>query len=181
MKTNQTYLFTSSRLGFRNWKEEDIPMMAAINSDARVMEYFPSTQNLEQTTDFVKRMQKEFEEKGFCYFAIDKLENGELIGFTGLHEQTYEADFTPCIDIGWRIKQEEWNKGYATEAAKRCLEFAFGELGLITIKAVAPVINIRSVHVMKKMGMGFIKTFKHPLLEHDERLRECVLYEIKKV
>lgn len=181
MKKDQTYLFTSARLGFRNWRDDDIPVMAAINSDPLVMEFFPSTQNLEQTTDFVKRMQEELKESGFCYYAVEKKETNELIGFTGLHKQTFDADFTPCIDIGWRIKREEWNRGYATEAAGKCLELAFYQFGLTDIKSIAPAINIRSIRIMQKVGMRLVKTFQHPLLEQDTRLRECVLYEIKKV
>ena len=59
-------------------------------------------------------MQNQFAEKGFCYFAVDKLENSEFIGLICLSEQTFEADFTPCIDIGWRLASAEWNKGNAT-------------------------------------------------------------------
>src|SRR5947207_3093976 len=119
------YVFQSGRLGFRNWLTEDIKIMAEINADKKVMEFFANTQSKKQTIEFVERMQNQFSKKGFCYFAVDKFENNEFIGFIGLSEQTFEADFTPCIDIGWRLKRSEWNKGYATEGAKQCLDFAF--------------------------------------------------------
>jgi RimJ/RimL family protein N-acetyltransferase len=173
---NNNYLFKSERLGFRNWLPEDITPMSEINADPRVMEFFPSIQSAAQTIEFIERMQNQFKEKGFCYFAVDKLENGEFIGFIGISEQTFEADFTPCIDIGWRLSSKEWNKGFATEGAKRCLEYAFDELNIETINSMCPKINWPSENVMKKIGMKKVSEFKHPKLLNDERLQDCVLY-----
>ncbi len=125
-------------------------------------------------------MQSQYTERGFCYFAVEKLENQELIGFTGLSEQDFEAEFTPCIDIGWRLKEIEWNKGYATEAARACLHFAFHHLKIKKVYSMAPIVNERSERVMKKLGMEKIGTFLHPKLQNNERLRSCILYEISK-
>ena len=170
------YLFTSDRLGFRDWIPEDLPQMASINADPEVMKYFPAVQDLQQTNEFISRMQKQFAERGYCYFAVDKLADGSFIGFIGLSWQTYKSDFTPCVDIGWRLKKEEWNMGYATEGAKRCLEHAFDDLGLKRIYAVAPKVNLKSEHIMQAIGMEKVSEFQHPLLKEDERLRDCVLY-----
>ena len=72
--------------------------------------------------------------------------------------------------------QSEWNKGYATEAAKRCLQFAFESLQLKTIYAVAPKANQKSERIMLHGGMQKQYEFEHPLLADDERLKCCVLY-----
>lgn len=176
--TNKTYVFKSKRLGFRNWEMEDVETMAAINADALVMEFFSYTQTREQTINFIERMQRQFAEKGFCYFAVDKLDNTEHIGFIGVNEQTFEADFTPCIDIGWRLKSNEWNKGYATEGARACLHYAFNNLSIPRIYSITPKVNLKSEYIMQKIGMTKVKHFIFPLLKDDERLKECVLYEI---
>ncbi len=152
--------------------------MAAINSDPAVMEYFPSVQTEEQTIEFIERMQFHYEQKGYCYFAVERLDTKKLVGFTGLMEKTFESDFTPCIDIGWRLGQNHWGQGFATEGAKRCLEFAFEVAGLDEVVAICPEINLPSEAVMKKTGMQKIKTFEHPLLKDDERLKTCLLYKI---
>ncbi len=154
--------------------------MAEINADQKVMEFFPSIQTPEQTEKFVRRMQQQFLDKGFCYFAVDKLSDNGFIGFIGLSEQNFKADFTPCVDIGWRLHQKEWGKGYATEGAKKCLEFAFQTLSLTMIKAICPVINNKSEGVMKKLNMEKKQTFDHPLLKDDKDLEKCVVYEIKR-
>jgi|APTNR8051073442_1049403.scaffolds.fasta_scaffold05936_3 RimJ/RimL family protein N-acetyltransferase len=177
MANHKSYLFTSARLGFRNWLATDLEEMAAINADKAVMEFFPSLTTKEETANFIHRMQKQLADKGFCYFAVETLENHEFIGFIGLSEQTFEAPFTPCVDIGWRLSKKAWNKGFATEGAARCLEFAFQDLDLQKVVAVAPKINIRSERVMEKIGMKKLGEFEHPLLRNCERLKVCVLYE----
>ncbi len=174
---DKTYIFTSARLGFRNWLATDLEEMVAINADKAVMEFFPRLATKEETANFIQRMQKQWTDKGFCYFAVDQLENNEFIGFIGLSEQTFEAHFTPCIDIGWRLRKTAWNQGFATEGAARCLEFAFYDLNLQKVVAVAPKINVRSEQVMKKIGMKKLGEFEHPLLGDCERLKDCVLYE----
>lgn len=172
------YIFTSQRLGFRNWTEADIPLMAAISADIDVMEFFPAVATSEQTAAFIERMKIMFTESGYCYFAVDRLEDNTLIGFIGLCYQDYDAPFTPCIDIGWRLGKDFWNKGYATEGAQRCLQYAFQDLKLKNIKAAAPAINTKSIGVMKKIGMRKQLDFIHPRLLDNERLKHCVCYEM---
>lgn len=174
------YIFKSERLGFRNWTSSDIKKMTAISSDPDVMKYFPSTHDLKHTEGFIKRMQTQYEENGYCYYAVEVLETGTFIGFIGIAKQTYESDFTPCVDIGWRLSKAAWNKGYATEGAKKCLEYAFNTLELTNIKSVCPVINQKSEHVMIKIGMQKVKEFNHPLLIEFKDLERCYLYEINK-
>jgi RimJ/RimL family protein N-acetyltransferase len=152
--------------------------MSKINANPKVMEFFPSIPNFQQTVEFIERMQYQFKEKGFCYFAVDDLSNDTFIGFIGLSEQNYPSDFTPCIDIGWRLSQDAWGKGLATEGAKRCLDFAFNDLGLKNIKAICPAINIPSERVMQKIGMTKIATFHHSMLKDHPKLETCILYEI---
>lgn len=174
------YLFTSRRLGFRNWLEQDLELMAAISANVEVMQFFPRPASFEQTDQFIKRMQDQFDENDFCYFAVDKLEDSSFIGFIGLMLQDYEADFTPCVDIGWRLDPTAWNKGYATEGALACLGYGFKDLGLDSIYSTAPVVNVKSEVVMKKIGMRKVKEFDHPRLLDDDRLRNCNLYLMTK-
>lgn len=171
------YLFTSARLGFRNWDASDLDRLHEINTDERVMEFFPGIATRSETEAFIIRMQRQYAEKGYCYFAVDTLEDQSFIGFIGLSDQTYAADFTPCVDIGWRICSREWNKGYATEGARRCLEYAFRVLQLDTIYAVAPVINVKSEHIMIRLDMEKWGEFQHPKLSGYPQIAQCVVYE----
>ncbi len=144
------------------------------------MEYFPRTKTLVETEDFVYKMQKQYQDYGYCYFAVDRLDNDVMIGFIGVARQTYEADFTPCVDIGWRLAQDQWGQGFATEGARACLRYAFLDLNMDHILSICPAINTKSERVMQKIGMQKVKEFDHILLKDTERLRRCKLYEINK-
>jgi RimJ/RimL family protein N-acetyltransferase len=177
MNNTPKYLFQSARLGFRNWKQEDVEALHAINTDDKVMEFLPKVTSITQTQQFIDRMNLLYNEKGFCYFAVDALANHELIGFIGLSTQNYAAHFTPCVDIGWRLKSSVWNQGYASEGAVRCLQYAQEILQLKKIYAIAPISNNKSQHIMSKIGLQKSANFEHPLLLQEPSLKDCVVYE----
>ncbi|MCG9970617.1 GNAT family N-acetyltransferase [Christiangramia crocea] len=177
----ERYIFKSARLGFRNWQETDLDKLYKINSDKRVMEFFPSIVSREDTKHFISRMKEMLTAHGFCYFAVEKLNTGEFVGFTGLAEQNYESVVTPCIDIGWRLDAEYWGQGFATEGAKACLDYGFKDLDIEKIRSIAPVINKRSIQVMKKIGMEKHTDFDNPFLKDHKSLERCVCYEIRNI
>ena len=174
------YLFTSQRLGFRDCIAADIDKMIAISANENVMRFFPSLATPAQTKSFISRMQSLYAEKGYCYFAVDLLETDEFIGFIGLNDLNYKAPFSPGFDLGWRLAEQHWGNGYATEGAKRSLEYAFETLNLPKIVAVAPKINMPSISIMKKIGMVKKLEFKHPKLVEHSQILNCVCYEITK-
>ena len=80
----------------------------------------------------------------------------------GLAFQEFTSDFTPAIDIGWRLKRNAWGRGYAIEGAKRCLEFAFNELAINKIISVYTIHNSKSEYITRKIGIIKISEFNHP-------------------
>lgn len=174
------YLFTSERLGFRNWVDEDIDAFAAMNAHHEVMAYFPKILTREETKNTLERLQKQFSEKGYTYFATELLQTGIFIGFIGLSWQDYKAPFSPATDIGWRLRKEFWGEGYASEGAKRCLDFSFEALSLERVVSVCPASNLASEKVMKRIGMRKKGEFIHPGLPATSGLNPCVWYEAKK-
>jgi len=177
--TNINYIFQSQRLGFRPWAESDFEEFKRMNADPEVMRHSPGTLSEEQSEGFFQRLQDHYAKHGFCYFATDLLETGELIGFIGFAYQDYESEFTPAIDIGWRLKTSAWGKGYATEGAKRCLEYGFEKLGLASVISVCIVRNEPSENVMKKIGMMRQGIFNHPRLVDYPDLENCVCYKME--
>ena len=173
------YLFKSERLGFRNWLSEDVAPYSLMNKDEQVMEFFPNVLTEEETAISVDKFSKHFEENGFTFFAVDTLDNGEFIGFIGIVRTSFEEYFTPCVEIGWRLKTAAWGKGYATEGALRCLEHGFTTLGFKEIYSFTPLVNKRSERVMTKIGMKRFGEFNHPKLEKGHDLEQHTLYKIK--
>ncbi|MFT6725966.1 MAG: RimJ/RimL family protein N-acetyltransferase [Flavobacteriales bacterium] len=176
---NNKYIFQSERLGFRTWQDSDLADLWSINSDAEVMEFFPGITTSDDTWNFIQRMQLEYAKNGFCYYAVELLDTRDLIGFIGIARQDYEADFTPCVDIGWRLGRSFWGHGYASEAALACVSYAFDTLGILELVSVAPSINLASVRVMEKIGMSKVKEFSHPLLKDNPELQNCVLFKLE--
>jgi RimJ/RimL family protein N-acetyltransferase len=175
---SRDYLFTSERLGFRNWKATDVSELAEMNADTDVMEHFPKPLTFSETAALLERLQEQYAKNGYTYFATELLESGEFIGFIGMAYQEYETVFTPATDIGWRLKTSAWGKGYATEGALRCLEFAFDDLKLSRIISTCTQNNSRSENVMKKAGMSYQGVFNHPNLKDYPEYERCVWYDI---
>ncbi len=174
------YIFKSERLGFRNWRNEDLEEFAKLNSDDEVMEHFPKTLSKKEVEIFIDRLKNHFIENGFTYYATEIVETKELIGMIGLALQEYKSKFTPAIDIGWRLKRNAWGKGYATEGANRCLEYAFNELAINKIISVCTINNKKSENVMKKIGMTYMGKFNHPEMNNYSEYEKHLCYEINK-
>ncbi|MEL7122652.1 MAG: GNAT family N-acetyltransferase [Bacteroidota bacterium] len=175
------YLISTPRLGIRNWIEEDLQPMSAINADPEVMRYFPKIFTEKDTAKHIARMQQQYKDNGYCYFAVDRLDTNEFIGFIGLCKQEFDLGWGTYIDIGWRLKQSAWYQGFATEGAKACLEYGFKIRQLERIEAIAPVVNTPSIHVMKKIGMSLVQHFEHPKLVDAPHLNPCARYAIEEL
>lgn len=148
-----------------------------MNQDPEVRKYFPRLLTAAESAGSVARISGFISQNGYGFFAVDVLEAGDFIGFVGLSRPDFEAWFTPCVEIGWRLKRSAWGFGYATEAATACLAYGLSELGLERIYAFAVASNERSVRVMRKIGMRFVGEFDHPRIEEGNWLRRHVLYE----
>lgn len=178
-------ILTTDRLILRTWKASDIPQMAAISSDPIVMEHFPATQDLTATQAFIAKINQQYEKFGYTLYAVELKNTHEFIGFVGLNQPPFEIPHfvpqgLPIVEIGWRLAAQHWGKGHATEAAKAVLHYAFTELNLSEIISFTVVANIKSRHVMEKIGLHHSEAddFDHPKLDESSRLRRHVLYRL---
>ena len=172
----------TKRLLLRHWKSEDLPLFAKMNSDSQVMEYFPQKLTPEESDQLAKRIEQELEEKEFGLWAVEVKNKIPFIGFVGLHIQNFEAHFTPCIEIGWRLAHPYWRKGYAYEAATKVLSYAFETLKLEEIVAFTLPSNTPSRKLMEKLGMTYDPKddFENSKLPEGHPMRPHVLYRLKK-
>ena len=169
------------RLVLRAWRESDLAPFAALNADPRVMEHFPSVLTRAESDAMVARLNAAIEERGFGFWAVEVQASAELVGFVGLSVPSFEAHFTPCVEIGWRIAFEHWGKGIATEGARASLDAAFRELGLAEVVSFTATTNERSMRVMERLGMRHDERedFDHPGLPEGHAVRRHVLYRIR--
>lgn len=169
------------RLLLRPWKKRDRAPFAALNADPRVMEFFPRTLTRKESDGLIVRIEEHVRERGFGLWAVEVRGGPAFIGFVGLWTPSFEAHFTPCVEIGWRLAFDAWGKGYATEAARAALDFGFEELGLDEIVAFTVTGNLRSRRVMEKLGMRHDPRddFDHPRIDEGHPLRRHVLYRLE--
>ena len=113
----------TDRLLLRRWVAADRGPFAELNADARVMEHFPGVLTRAESDAMVERIEAHFERHGFGLWAVEVREQSSFIGFVGLAVPSFEAHFTPCVEVGWRLAQQNWGLGYATEAARAAVTF----------------------------------------------------------
>ena len=167
----------TERLLLRQWCDDDRDPWAAMNADPEVMRHFPSTHTREQADDFVDRHQSLLEERGWGLWAVEVVGGAPFIGCVGLAVPGFEASFTPCVEVGWRIARAHWGQGYAPEAARAAVAFGFTELDLDEIVSFTSVGNTSSRRVMEKLAMREALEFDHPRLP-GHRLERHVLYRL---
>ena len=169
----------TERLILRQWRDSDGEAFSAINADPEVMRHFPAPLNRAESDALLARAQWKWRELGMCFFAVEA-KGGGLIGFVGLNPPMFEAHFTPCVEIGWRLARHAWGQGFATEAARASLEYGFNRLGLDQIVSFTVPMNRRSRALMERLGMTRdpADDFDHPDLPLDSGFSRLVLYRL---
>ncbi|MDG2333535.1 MAG: GNAT family N-acetyltransferase [Myxococcota bacterium] len=101
-------LITTPRLRLRRWEPSDLASFAEICADEEVMEFFPAPISRQQSDDFIARVDRHFDEHGYGFWAAECLEGPRLMGFVGLAQVAFAADFVPAVEIGWRLAASDW-------------------------------------------------------------------------
>jgi RimJ/RimL family protein N-acetyltransferase len=173
-------MLKTERLVLRRWRYSDREPFAAMNADPEVMEHFPATLAPDESDAAIDRIEAFFEKRGFGFWALEIAETGQFIGFTGLSVPSFEAHFIPAVEIGWRLIRSSWGHGYASEAARRALTFAFDDLELAEVVSFTSRTNLRSQMVMQRIGMinDPADDFDHPVLDEGHPLRRHVLWRM---
>ena len=156
----------TARLLLRMFSEGDLDDLSRVYADADVMRYLsghPLTR--EETGGWLKYFLAGWEQYGFGWWALVLKESGELIGHCGLQF----IHVTPEVEVTYGLAKPYWRMGLASEAARACLRYGFGELKLDRIYALADPGNIGSHRVMERVGMRYDKTeyYKDDLYEGD--------------
>lgn len=173
-------MITTARLRLRRWRNDDLEPFAALNADSRVREFFPSVLTYEESAESMKYICDHFQRRGFGLWAAEVIGGAPFIGFIGLSVPSFDARFTPCVELGYRLAFEHWAQGYATEGSRAALAFGFTTIGLGEIVAMTAVGNGRSRRVMERLGMkrNPADDFDHPNIVAGHPLRRHVLYRL---
>jgi RimJ/RimL family protein N-acetyltransferase len=168
----------TERLRLRQWTDADLEPFAALNADPDVMAYFPETLERSASNATARKIRALIAQHGWGFWAVEVKREHPFIGFVGLHEPEADLPFSPCVEVGWRLAATHWGRGYATEAARKALRFAFDHQNLEEVVAFTAVGNWRSRKVMARLQMVESETFDHPEIPEGHPLRQHVLYRL---
>jgi RimJ/RimL family protein N-acetyltransferase len=171
----------TERLRLRGWTDADLDPYAALNADPEVAEFLAMPLDRAESAAMIDRIRTHWRSHGFGLFAVERLRDGELLGFAGVTTLAWAPD--PVPEIGWRLARQAWGKGYATEAAREAMRFAFEDLRMPELVSYTHVDNIRSRRVMEKLGMArrdpsAAYDFLHPRLPAGDPLAPQVTYRL---
>jgi RimJ/RimL family protein N-acetyltransferase len=166
---HQVYIETNRTI-LRNFTSNDAEDFYALNLDKEVLKFTGDQpfENIESAKDYLTNYDQ-YEKYGVGRLAVIDKSTSKFICWCGLKYNTDTHDY----DIGFRFFKDYWNKGYASETAKRCLEFGFKEVGVLRIVGRAMKDNIALIKVLEKIGMTFKEKF-------DFDGNEGMIYEITK-
>ncbi len=172
-------MIRTERLRLRRWQPDDLEPMHLLNSSPEEMRHFPALLSREETAAWIRRCEESHERDGFGFCAVERLDTNEVIGACGLFRVSFEAPFTPAVEIGWRLRKPHWGQGFATEAARATLEFGWAK-GLSEIVALTVPANLPSQRVMERLGMkrDLSGDFLHPRVPAGHPLQPHWLWRI---
>ncbi|HEV8392493.1 MAG TPA: GNAT family N-acetyltransferase [Dongiaceae bacterium] len=174
------FILRTPRLILRGWRDEDSEPFAAMFNDPAVMEFLLPSAGRGEIDAFIGRIKQHFADHEFGLWAVEVPGVAPFIGWVGLSIPRFEAHFMPAVEIGWRLASAYWGQGYATEGARAALEAGFTRFGLAEIVSFAVPANLRSIHVMQRIGMRRDPEgdFDHPRVPDGSPLKRHVLYRI---
>lgn len=150
---------TTDRLILRVPTAADIGAFDEMDADPEVMRYIGDgrvrLRTPEESAGLIDRMRERWEEKGYGLLTATSRENGEVFGWVTLAVPHFLPEVLPAVEIGWRFRRGHWGRGYATEAARPVLHYAFTEAGLDRIVSIPWAENLASIRVMLKLGLRF--------------------------
>ncbi|MBT2188770.1 GNAT family N-acetyltransferase [Sphingobium nicotianae] len=174
------FALPTERLTLRGWRDADHPALLALCTDAAVMEFLGPPQTAEQVQDAIDRQRGFQAEHGYCFWVVERREDGAFLGFCGLKPGPAGTPLEGRIEIGWRFRADSWGRGYAKEAALASLAWGFANSDAPDIRAMTVLANTRGWGLMERLGMVRQPDldFDHPAEAPDSPLRRHVTYSI---
>jgi [ribosomal protein S5]-alanine N-acetyltransferase len=136
--------------------ERDADQMLEVYGDPAVMRYIPEGlyRSLTAVRATLERYAREQESRGFSFWAVVERSGGQVIGDAGFGIFRQTGD----VELGYTLRRDRWRRGYATEAARACLDAGLAHLDAARIVAVVDEENLRSSRVAERIGMSLAET-----------------------
>lgn len=156
--------------------------MHRMSRDPKVMEFLGPPQSRVQSDSLIDRMIALQAQHGHCFWAIERQQDGALLGLCGLKYGPEDTPIAHEVEIGWRLRSDAWGAGYAREAAEASIGWAWANLACNAIYAITTAANARSWGLMERLGMERLADmdFEHPAVPTGNPLRPHITYVLKR-
>ena len=173
----------TERLLIRPWRDDDRADYLATCNTETVTANLGGPAKIEDIDAAIARIRKSEEENGFCYWAVERKADGAFLGYCGLKfTNLTDSPVEGEIEIGWRLRDDVWGQGYASEAAAAVLQWAWANLDHDRIVSFTVPANRGSWGVMERIGMTRSPDldFAHPGFPPDHPLSAHITYVIER-
>jgi RimJ/RimL family protein N-acetyltransferase len=148
----------------RRFRPEDADAVFAIIGDRVAMQFYPKTFGREDAKQWIVRNQRRYRDDGYGLFAVTLKDSEEVIGDCGIIKQNIEGE--TAMEVGYHFRRDQWGHGYATEAARACMELAFETFGADKVISLIRPENVPSRRVAERNGMKLEREVVHYGLPH---------------
>jgi RimJ/RimL family protein N-acetyltransferase len=155
-------ILETDRLILREFQHSDAEAFFAMDSNPNVHQYLwnKPVQKIEETFEVIEFVRNQYIDNGIGRFAIILKETNEFMGWAGLKFNTEMVNNkVNFYDIGYRLDEKFWGKGYASEASFAWLKYAFEIMNIKTLEAAAHSDNVASNRILQKIGMQMTETY----------------------
>lgn len=154
-------ILKTERLILRELRTEDFDALYEILSDAETMRHYPAPFDAPKVQKWIARNQQRYQEDGFGLWAVLLKDGGTFIGECGITMQNIHGQMLP--EVGYHIHKDHRRKGYAAEAAKACIDFAFEHYDFEKVYSYMKYTNIPSQKTAMKNGLSFVEEYADPV------------------
>jgi ribosomal-protein-alanine N-acetyltransferase len=157
-------IIETERLYLREILPEDVEGMFEMDSDPEVQRFLGRTpvKTLEKSMAIIENIRQQYVDFGVARLAIIEKSSGDFVGWGGLKLITESMNgFQDFHDLGYRFIKRYWGQGYAQESSRGVIKYAFEQLNLPAIYAIADLEHKASRNVLEKCGFCFVNSFEY--------------------
>ena len=143
----------TARLVLREWRPDDVDPHATMAADPEVMRFIGGPLSREQSWRRVAGHAGHWTLRGYGNWAVERRADGAFLGRAGL----WNPEGWPGLEVGWTLARHAWGAGYATEAGRAAMEWAWSVLGAERLISLIHPDNDRSVRVAERLGLGRLR------------------------
>lgn len=155
---------TTARLVLRGWREDDAEEFLRVTNTPAVMRWLGGVMDISAQAALIARILESQKRNGFCFWIVERLEDGAILGFCGLKRaDAPDSSVTGDVEIGWRLREDAWGQGYAKEAAQAALALAFTRFDAERVVALTVPGNQASWGLMQRLGL-----MRRPDLDYED-------------